>query len=937
MFLAILINRMGSQDDIQFLIDDLIREARRLQTTYKDNDDKGVRECVALVDRFRRARMAAKAGNKHQRRIRKIEQRKRIIGTSLLYFRPDNGFRVWLHEKVVTQDWFEYMIQTLIVTNCVFLALKNPHVKKSSKLGLTLSVLDYIFTTVFIIELIIKVICFGLYESTKQVGAAQRGSDAEALKAHQRKSELGHDEPDMTPDRAAAEPCRNAYLKSWWNRLDAFVVLVAIFGLIFPSASVLRGLRAIRPIRIAIRIQQVRVVVKALNASMTNIANGLLFAFFMMFVLSIIGVRIFGGRLHRCVYRGNAYSLVDVDLANDKDECQALSSAEWINSGFHFDNVFAGMLTVFKISTFSNWYEDLAVGMAARGDHRSDRQAVPYSSPEAALFYLLVVLVGGFFLWNILISVVVDSFNRIKREEESNALLTKTQAMWVRKTRFLSRFPLRASLHKPRHVRDKDREKMYCFGLAKAFYPLRCWCFDLVTEPRFEFVIVGLILVNTILLMTKFDGQGDVWTDVLFACEIFFVSCYALEAMLKLLGLGYFQYFSDWWNVFDFVIVLLSLIGFASDAKGAAVFRLLRVSRLVRLIKRAPALRAQFLTLVYAIPSLINIGFLLFVIFFIWGIFGVELFGRVYHNDGYGNAITGNGNDGITKSVNFEYFSRSLLILYRVATNDNWGSIMLAAGAQGNLCDGSAAKNQDGDFTYKCGSMGLAIVYFVSFGICGTLVMVNLFIAVILDTYHDNITFERNMDRLMETNGKFELGPAEEWIRIWKRVDKEKHKGRIRGRLPVKQFIRTLKQSPRLIGLMLEALTLRLSVDMVGGPDKAIDYNDEEQHPEIERRSTDVYGKIEFVGSANILDAKVKVTNDHINAILNTRRLRILCSLIHQKSVQEKLVVYYSDALFAIASLIVGPEIRLLPFDEDKFTHISDWWDEQLEEARPTF
>ena len=67
--------------------------------------------------------------------------------------------------------------------------------------------------------------------------------------------------------------------------------------------------------------------------------------------------------------------------------------------------------------------------------------------------------------------------------------------------------------------------------------------------------------------------------------------------------------------------------------------RLLRVARIVRLIKRAPVLRALFLTLVYAGPSLANIGMLLFVIFFIWGIFGIEQFGKVVFNDGYGNYI----------------------------------------------------------------------------------------------------------------------------------------------------------------------------------------------------------------------------------------------------------------------------------------------------------
>lgn len=100
-------------------------------------------------------------------------------------------------------------------------------------------------------------------------------------------------------------------------------------------------------------------------------------------------------------------------------------------------------------------------------------------------------------------------------------------------------------------------------------------------------------------------------------------------------------------------------------------------------------LRALFVTLGFAIPSLANIGLLLAVIFFIFGIFGVELFGKVVPSDGYGNPILYDSNEGLSPSLNFEYFSNALFVLYRAATNDNWGSILLATGAQGSNCPSS--------------------------------------------------------------------------------------------------------------------------------------------------------------------------------------------------------------------------------------------------------
>merc|ERR1719464_2206402 len=134
--------------------------------------------------------------------------------------------------------------------------------------------------------------------------------------------------------------------------------------------------------------------------------------------------------------------------------------------------------------------------------------------------------------------------------------------------------------------------------------------------------------------------------------------------------------------------------------------RLLRGLRVFRLIRNAPKLRALFVTLGYALPSLLNIGFLMAVIFFIFGIFGVELFGKVVHSDGYGNPILYDSNEGLSESINFEHFGHAMLVLYRTATNDNWGSILLSAGAQDEDCSAallqSVSAPRDGAFDYEC-------------------------------------------------------------------------------------------------------------------------------------------------------------------------------------------------------------------------------------------
>ncbi|ETO07378.1 sodium channel protein type 9 subunit alpha [Reticulomyxa filosa] len=541
------------------------------------------------------------------------------------------------------------------------------------------------------------------------------------------------------------------------------------------------------------------------------------------------------------------------------------------------------------------------------------KQAIPFHRPEAGIYYVALAIIGGFFLWNIFVSVVVDSFMRIKKQEEVNALITQDQAKWVRTKRYIERFPLISSKKTP-----KEPWRRYTLKI-----------FDLIMKDSFEYFILGCIIVNVIFMMSSYEGESTKFGVALWAIDIVFVVIYWMEAVLKIIGLGWRQYFRDWWNVFDFLIIIVSVftIGFSTPGQHHAAngIRLVRVIRVVRLLRRAPVLRALFMTLVYAAPSLLNIGLLLFVVFFIWGIFGMELFGKVVHNDGYGNYIPYDSNDGISNSINFENFGRSLLVLYRIATNDNWGSILLATGAHKDRCPDKKylTTSSDGAFQYECGHFGLAVAYFVSFSIFGTLVMVNLFIAVILDTYSDNIDFEKRMVK---------LEPAAQWLSVWKEKDKEEN-GRIRGRLGIKNFIITLKESPVLVGLMLDALNLRLNIDE-DQKESDINYDDVEL---IKKKSVELYGRVDFVGHSNAADIKVTVTNDHINAILTSRRLRLLCRLIHRGTLKEKLVIFYDEALFAIASLVVGPEFRMLPYATDRYVHISDWWEEEKEETAPTF
>ncbi|ETO18858.1 hypothetical protein RFI_18382 [Reticulomyxa filosa] len=421
------------------------------------------------------------------------------------------------------------------------------------------------------------------------------------------------------------------------------VVIVAVFGLIFPEVTFLRGLRAIRPIRVAIRVKQeaweginfffflfIKVVKEICHITKKIYIN--IYIRIHIFIYKYVTCKCF---LNRCVAIGEPFVLQDPNQYPDKESCK--NGVVWVNAGFNFDNVFSSLLTIFKVTNFAHWFEELASSMATVSDFK---QAVPFHRPEAAVYFVCVALIGGFFLWNILVSVVVDSFMRIKKEEETTGLVTQDQAIWIQTRRYVERFPLLNSLKEP-HAKWRQLITTLLFEEEEEEEE-EAKVFALVTNDYFEYFIVGCIVVNVVFMMSSYEKQPQSWAVTLWAIDVVFVTIYWIEAILKIVGLG-LQYFQSWWNLFDFAIIIASVVSIGLGSPGqhyaANGIRLIRAIRIVRLLRRAPVLRALFMTLIYAAPSLLNIGLLLFVAFFIWGIFGMELFGTVVHNDGYGNHI----------------------------------------------------------------------------------------------------------------------------------------------------------------------------------------------------------------------------------------------------------------------------------------------------------
>lgn len=219
----------------------------------------------------------------------------------------------------------------------------------------------------------------------------------------------------------------------------------------------------------------------------------------------------------------------------------------------------------------------------------------------------------------------------------------------------------------------------------------------IVSKKSFEYGIIALIILNGIVLGLETSpsivkGYGD----YLLMINNLVLTVFVIEAILKITAVAprFKLYFGDGWNLFDFSIVVLSLI--PTTGEFAMIARLARLLRVARLISTIPELRLIVSTLVRSIPSMGHVLLLMSIIFYIYAVAGYHIFHE--HDPTHWNNL------GI-----------SLLTLFRVVTLEDWTDVM-----------------------YKAMELHpMAWAFFVSFVILGTFVVINLFIAVVINNLEE--------------------------------------------------------------------------------------------------------------------------------------------------------------------------------------------------------
>ncbi|XP_056645198.1 muscle calcium channel subunit alpha-1 isoform X6 [Diorhabda sublineata] len=628
-------------------------------------------------------------------------------GSAFFIFSHKNRFRVFCH-WLCNHSYFSNMILLCIMVSSALLAVEDP-IDTESETNKVLSKFDVFFTIIFSIELMLKTTAYGC---------------------------ILHD---------------GAFLRSAFNMLDLLVVCVSLVSIYNSQGAmnvvkILRVLRVLRPLRAINRAKGLKHVVQCVIVAVKTIGNIVLVTCLLQFMFAVIGVQLFKGKLSHCTDRSkmtaddcNGTYLVYENGDIDRPSMQERS---WDPNRFHFDNVLKAMLTLFTVSTFEGWPALLYVSIDSNEENKGP---IHNYRPIVAAYYIVYIIIIAFFMVNIFVGFVIVTFQNEGEQEYKNCELDKNQRNCIE-------FALKA---KPiRRYIPKHRIQY------------KVWWF--VTSRPFEYAIFTLILTNTITLGMKFYHQPEeyqTYEKVLDYLNMIFTAVFAMEFVFKLAAFRVKNYFGDAWNVFDFIIVLGSFIDIVYQDVNPGekfrlsgnFFRLFRVMRLIKLLNRGEGIRTLLWTFLKSFQALPYVALLIVMLFFIYAVIGMQMFGKIESNDLQSSS-------SITRNNNFGSFFQAVLVLFRSATGEAWQEIMIdCADTPAAKCHSNLKKD-----SHTCGSV-VAYPFFISFYVLCSFLIINLFVAVIMDNF-DYLTRDWSI-----------LGPhhLDEFIRLWSEYDPDA-KGRIK-------------------------------------------------------------------------------------------------------------------------------------------------------------
>ena len=569
--------------------------------------------------------------------------------------------------NIVSNPQFEAFIIGVIVVSSICLGIEGPpdaeYLRDYETARTLLSVFDILFFLIFWVECVLKVISMGF----------------------------------------------PGYLSDGWNQLDFSVVMLSTLDMLlrmcescssYAWVKVFRVARVMRPLRVARRFDNIRIIVDGLLSAIGGVAAVLALAIFIYLVFAVTGLNLFAGKFWSCQEEGFE--------ALDMAACKA-ANLTWANPDQHFDTVGDAMETLFVTATLEGWVEIMYRGMDMPDE--IGQAPVEDNFPLAAVYFVTFTILASFFVMNLFIGVLVNNF----QESTGSAVMTDEQQKWARFQMLLA------------VVSVEKSDGLLAAEMAKAS-PLQRKLLPVVNSVQFEIAGSVCIFANCLVLLSETFPQSESYSDFVQLANLVFLVLFTIEAGVQIAARGPVVYLKSHWFKLDVVVITLSWALTALDIQaGQNAARLIRMLRVLLILKFAKMARSMILTVILSVPPAFNVVLVQMLMLYVYGVAGMQLYGNLEECD------------KINDNQNFRTIFSSMMYLFQISTGQDFKSIMFDIRAQDGL---------------------FVAAFFISFYTVSIYVFINLFIAVLLEAFErefdDSITLDIAPEDLVEFKSQWD-------------------------------------------------------------------------------------------------------------------------------------------------------------------------------------
>jgi len=585
------------------------------------------------------------------------------------YLDKNNYFRKKIF-YIVKSKWYTRFMMFLIFINSILMSI-----------GLSFDVYDsnwifvsseYFFTIFFFLEMILKMIAFGLYNGEK------------------------------------------AYFSEKTNFFECLVVISPFIGLLpgFKNYIFLSTFRLFRPLKTLTFLTNIKLMIDMLMQSLKNLFYVILFLSFFMFFFALIGLTLWSDIFsNRCRETElpilGSFQALDHTLCGGVRSCtkgQYCTSYEKVllkgshflspllgtvdekkiiqlNYGLtNFDNIGNALFTVHQLSYIEGW--SVIMYMV--------QNANDYYIP--AIFFISSIIILNYFVLNFTIGIMLyshrASLDNVLKRFQNRIHRTMNTVRFLQKNNNVNFYNLKEMLE--RNKKDIGTIRVFSwFNLFKKFKSVSWFkyvysskeyhknkltflCYRIIEQPIFKYFMDLMVIANTIILGSDYDGINENSSNLLDLLNYIFIAIFTIEIIVKLVGLGLKDFFSKKFNIIEMIIIVISVAeAFLLKSTSVSSFRILRIVRVFKIFNNSN-LGIMFQCIIETLHEMISYILLLVLMIYVYALIGINLFKGTLTFD-KNNLYDPNG---VLPRNNFENIYRGFMTVFSVLIGDGWNYIM---------------------------------------------------------------------------------------------------------------------------------------------------------------------------------------------------------------------------------------------------------------------